>query len=128
MCCDNLGGPPHFAPLSTRLMQWSPVAVHSSVANGQRVVGGWTEQWTCQSCSHNVPLAEVVPAGPQQPCQTCNRWNAWVHDAQTGAGEWRCISCDHRALARAVRTNGREVTTAPASGPTAQTTLGWDRQ
>eukprot|EP00973_Karenia_brevis_P004168 572297-Karenia_brevis.AAC.1 len=44
LCLHNVGGPPDFARLPSRRMQWLPVLQQSRAPYGQRQNTGWTEQ------------------------------------------------------------------------------------
>ena len=93
LCHHRVGPPPDFLALPFRCMQWSPVAVHTAASNGDRVISGWTEEWSCATCSATVAPSAMAPQGQQAACDGCGAWPVWVYDTHAAAGEWRCRRC-----------------------------------
>ena len=84
LCHHRVGPPPDFLALPFRCMQWSPVAVHTAASNGDRVISGWTEEWSCATCSATVAPSAMAPTRP-----TGHLWRMW-RMARLGVRHARC--------------------------------------
>jgi hypothetical protein len=119
LCHHRVGPPPDFLALPFRCMQWSPVAVHTAASNGDRIISGWTEEWSCATCSATVAPSAMAPQGQQAACDGCGAWPVWVYDTHTaccwrvavsqvsGRRRFRSLGLDGRWERRATSRRGR---------------------
>ena len=65
MCCHRVGGPPDYAPLMDREMEWSPIQPGASGGSSS-----WAFQLVCFTCSWTFRVEDVPPL----PKMSCPRW------------------------------------------------------
>ena len=78
LCCPRVGGPPDFALLEDRRMEWSPIQPDASGSSAP-----WTFQWVCLTCSRTFNVNDVPPM-PEATCPGCQQNAGAVLDVTTG--------------------------------------------
>ena len=103
LCHHLRTGPPDFMELPDRRMHWAPTAIRNAPDGGHQITE-WMEEWCCNSCNQSVDLVAASPTIAQPyGCSTCAHAPVWAFDANTAAGEWRCLMCDAGAFVRPVQ-------------------------
>ena len=87
LCCPQVGGPPDFALLEDRRMEWSPIQPDASGSSA------WTFQWVCLTCSRTLNVNDVHPM-PEATCPGCQQNAGAVLDVTTGNVRRVCTSCN----------------------------------
>ena len=99
LCCFRTGGPPDFAPVDDRRMEWSPL---QPTAQGRS--SEWTPQWICCSCGCSTSMDDI-PTVDVVSCPTCSSAPGVVFDRPTGRAVRFCVPCR------------REVNSSPSHPP-----------
>ena len=87
LCCFRTGGPPDFAPVDDRRMEWSPL---QPTAQGRS--SEWTPQWICRSCGCSSSMDDI-PTMDIVSCPTCSSAPGVVFDRPTGRAVRFCVPC-----------------------------------
>ena len=87
LCCFRTGGPPDFAPVDDRRMEWSPL---QPTAQGRS--SEWTPQWICRSCGCSTSMDDI-PTMDMVSCPTCSSAPGVVFDRPTGRAVRFCVPC-----------------------------------
>ena len=116
-CCHRVGGPPDYAPLMDRQMEWSPIQPGASGGSSS-----WALQLVCFTCSWTFRVEDVPPL-PEMSCprwqldrwsspgrddrgrRVCNWSQFQIHHSKIGSGVDHCAACplngwDARNLSR----------------------------